>query len=175
LAEVTRCRTEHGERVPALADFLAQVSAKSSTIRFLEDLKPVVITDLQLARLVQIDVSHSIVAGRLRFSSPSVDILTRLEHLAPVANKALLVHRGTTLPKAADVPSSVVDTVLVHVQSLDQRLSKEPKYVSTMRAAGFGVAVWGAKSLSRMEELVRLQVEEIITKRADVFEEWRTS
>ena len=175
LAEVTVCRTKHGIRVPSLDEFLAQVAAKSSTIRFLEDLKPTVITDAQLTRLVQIDVAHGIVADRLRFSSPSMDILQRLERRAPIANKALLVHRGAPLPGTSDLPSGVVDTVLVHVKSLGDELAKHPAYVSTMRSGGFGVAVWGAKSLARMQELVSLRVEEIITKRPDVFEEWRSS
>ena len=174
LAEVTKCKTVHGQRVPALSDFVAAVSAKSSTIKFLEDLKPTTITDLQLTRLVQINAGHGIVGERLRFSSPVVDILRRLELRAPFANKALLVHRGAPLPSAAEVPSGTVDTVLVHVKSFDDELSSDPAYVTTMRAQGFGVSVWGAKSLSRMKQLVRLGVEEIITGRADVFENWRS-
>jgi glycerophosphoryl diester phosphodiesterase len=175
LATVTRCRTAHGERVPALTDFVAQVAAKSRSIKFLEDIKPVEITPQQLSRLVQIDVRHGIVGRRLRFSNPRVEILRRLGRLAPGANKALLVRRGTRLPRAGDLPSDVVDTVLVHVKSLDERLATEPRYFSTLRSHGFGVSVWGAKSLSRMKHLVRLGVEEIVTKRADAFERWRTS
>jgi hypothetical protein len=160
--------------VPSLDDFLAEVTAKSSTIRFLEDLKPKTITDAQLARLVQLDKNHGVDGTRLRFSTPVEDVLRRLERLRPTANKALLVNRGTTLPTSSDLKLDVVDTVLVHVKSLRDRLAKDPSYIRSLHSHGVGVSVWGAKSLSRMKQLVRLRVEEIVTKRADVFEDWRS-
>ena len=65
--------------------------------------------------------------------------------------------------------------MLVHVASLRAKLTKHPRYVASVRSSGRGVAVWGAVTLGRMQQLVSLGVEEIITNRADVFEEWRSS